>query len=252
MRARTNGDLERPLQDKLKRILKRGIKVSAVGLVLLCAFSFTEVLAFRFFNPPFTVFMAWQWAATRICPGTDEEPYRMQRLHWRSLKQVSPNLIRAVLAAEDQRFLSHRGFDFVELQEALREMLSSRRIRGASTITMQVARTVFLWPSRTWLRKLSEAYYTLLLELTWPKKRILEIYLNTVDWGEGVVGAESASRKYFLRNPNELTPSEAAMLAAVLPNPRVWSPVNPTAYLRERQRKILKDMQNMPVSRILR
>jgi monofunctional biosynthetic peptidoglycan transglycosylase len=196
--------------------------------------------------------MAWQWAETRIYPGPDKEPYRMQRLQWRALKQVSSNLIRAVLAAEDQRFLSHHGFDFVELQDALLEMVFSRKIRGASTITMQVARTVFLWPSRTWLRKISEAYYTLLLELTWPKKRILEVYLNTVDWGEGVVGAESAARKYFLRSPRELSSSEAAMLAAVLPNPRLWSPVNPTDYLRERQRKILKDMQNMPVSHILR
>lgn len=232
--------------------MKRIITFCAAVLLVLCAFSFAEVLAFRFFNPPFTFFMAWKWAASRIQPGPDEEPFRMQPLRWRGLKQMSPNLIRAVVAAEDQRFLSHHGFDFVELQEALRELASSRRIRGASTITMQVARTVFLWPSRTWLRKIAEAYYTLLLELTWTKKRIIEVYLNTVDWGEGVVGAESASRRYFRRNADELTPSEAAMLAAVLPNPHLWSPVHPTDYLRERQGKILKEMQKISISRILR
>ncbi|PKN29573.1 MAG: monofunctional biosynthetic peptidoglycan transglycosylase [Deltaproteobacteria bacterium HGW-Deltaproteobacteria-21] len=236
----------------MKGLLKRSLKILAAGLLLLCALSFAEVLAFRFFNPPFTTFMAWRWVASRIQSGPDEEPYRIVRIQWRTLRQVSPNLVKAVLAAEDQRFLSHHGFDFIEIQEALREMLSSRRIRGASTISMQVARTVFLWPSRTWLRKIYEAYYTLLLELTWPKKRILEVYLNTVDWGEGVVGAESASRKYFRRSSAELTPSEAAMLAAILPNPHYWSPVKPTEHLRERQRKIMNDMEKMPVSRVLR
>jgi len=219
---------------------------------LLCVLSFAEVLAFRFFNPPFTTFMAWRWVASRIVSEPGEEPSKMVRLHWRTLKQISPHLIRAVLAAEDQRFLSHHGFDFVEMQEALREMLSSRRIRGASTISMQVARTVFLWPSRTWLRKLYEAYYTLLIELIWSKKRIMEVYLNTVDWGDGIMGAEPAARKYFRRSAAELSQSEAAMLAAILPNPHFWSPVNPTEHLRERQRKIMKDMDKMPVSPLLR
>jgi len=232
--------------------LKRGIRIGAVGLVLICALSFAEVLAFRFFNPPFTTFMAWRWVASRIVSEPDEEPFKMVRLRWRTLRQISPHLIRAVLAAEDQRFLSHHGFDFVEMQEAFREMISSRRIRGASTISMQVARTVFLWPSRTWLRKMYEAYYTVLIELIWSKKRIMEVYLNTVDWGEGIMGAEPAARKYFRRSAAELSPSEAAMLAAVLPNPHFWSPVNPTEHLRERQRKIMKDMDKMPVLQLLR
>jgi monofunctional biosynthetic peptidoglycan transglycosylase len=236
----------------MKRTLKRSIKLLASGLLLFFTLSFAEVLVFRFFHPPFTFHMAWQWAATRLYAVDDEEPFRTERIEWRTLKQVSPHLIRAVLAAEDQRFFSHYGFDFVEIQEALREMVSSRRIRGASTITMQAARTVFLWPSRTWPRKILEAYYTVLLELTWPKKRILEVYLNTVDWGEGIVGAESASRRYFHRKARDLTPSQAALLAAVLPNPRLWSPVDPTDYLRERQERILKDMQRISISRVLR
>lgn len=236
----------------MKRIVKRGMRFCGAGLLVLCAVTFAQVLALRFLDPPFTVFMAWQWAASRVLPAPGEAPFRLQRIRWRGLKQISPNLIRAVLAAEDQRFLSHHGFDFIELQEALREMGSSGRVRGASTISMQVARTVYLWPSRTWMRKLLEAYYTLLLELTWPKKRIMEVYLNTVDWGEGTVGADSASWRYFRRNPRELTPSESAMLAAVLPNPHLWSPANPTDYLRERQRKILKEMQKISISPILR
>jgi monofunctional glycosyltransferase len=233
-------------------VLKRCVKLCVLGLSILVGFSVSEVLVFRVLNPPFTTWMAWKWISTRIHRGPDEDAYRMQRLDWRRLDQISPHLMRAVLAAEDQRFLSHHGFDFVELQEALREMVSSgHKVRGASTITMQAARSVFLWPSRTWARKIAEAYYTLLLELAWSKKRTMEVYLNTVDWGEGIVGAENASRRYFHRGAKELAPSEAAMLAAILPNPRAWSPERPTGYLRERQEKILREMQKMPLSQLL-
>jgi monofunctional biosynthetic peptidoglycan transglycosylase len=156
-------------------------------------------------------------------------------------------LAKAVLAAEDQRFLSHHGFDFVELNDALQDMAAGERLRGASTITMQAARSVFLWPGRSLLRKSLEAYYTVLIELVWGKRRILEIYLNTVDWGTDVVGAEAASRKYFQRSANSLSPEEGALLAAILPSPHTWSPVNPTEYVREKQNSILKDMKHMRI-----
>lgn len=196
--------------------------------------------------------MAWQWLSSRVLSERPEGPYVMPPIYWRNLKQISPSLIQAVLAGEDQRFLSHRGFDLVEMQDAFEEMLASGRMRGASTITMQAARTVFLWPSRNWPRKILEAYYTVLLELLWDKKRILEVYVNTVDWGDGIAGAESAAKNYFRKSSSGITPSEAALLAAILPNPHSWSPIRPSDSVKERQKRILRDMEKMPSSRILR
>ena len=135
----------------------------------------------------------------------------------------------------------------MELDKAIRDLIKSRRIRGASTITMQVARTVFLWHGRVdWLRKITEAYYTVLIEMFWSKKRILEIYLNTVDWGSGIMGAEAASRKYFRVSADQLTPSQAALMAAILPSPHKWSPNKPSRYVSARQKRIMKDMAKMP------
>jgi monofunctional biosynthetic peptidoglycan transglycosylase len=187
--------------------------------------------------------MAYHWLKGKIGQEDDYRP----RYQWRPLGKISPYLARAVLAGEDQRFLSHHGFDFVELNDALQDMVAGQRSRGASTISMQTARSVFLWQGRSWLRKSLEAYYTMLIELVWGKRRILEIYLNTVDWGTDVVGAEAASRKYFQRTAASLSPEEGALLAAILPSPHNWSPVNPTDYVRERQKKILKDMMHMKV-----
>lgn len=186
--------------------------------------------------------MAYSWVENR----GNARNY-MQRNMWRQLKEISPHLRRAVLAGEDQRFLSHHGFDFIEMNQALKEMFSRKRTRGASTITMQTARTVFLWPERTWPRKAVEAYCTLLMELFWSKERILEIYLNTVDWGEGIMGAEAASRKYFHTPSSRITRTQAALLTAILPSPHRWSPTNPNTRVLRRQARILKDMVKMPL-----
>ena len=167
--------------------------------------------------------------------------------YWRPIEKISPHLRKAVLAGEDQRFLSHRGFDFAELNVAFKDMALNRRTRGASTITMQAARTVFLWPDKGWLRKMAEAYYTVLIEICWDKGRILEIYLNTVDWGDNVIGAEAASKKYFKKACTHLTRSQSALLAAILPNPKVWSPTKPGENVLKRQKRILKDMKKMPL-----
>lgn len=159
---------------------------------------------------------------------------------------MSVYLKKAVLAAEDQRFLNHKGFDFTEMGIAFRDLLSNRKVRGASTITMQTARTVFLWPDRTVARKFAEAYYTVLMEFLLPKERILELYLNTVDWGSGVMGAEAAARKYFHTAADRLTKDQAVRLASILPNPHRWSPTQPSAHLKQRQRRIRRDMRAMP------
>ncbi len=133
------------------------------------------------------------------------------------------------------------------MNEAFLDILAERGTRGASTISMQTARTVFLWAGRSWFRKMAEAYYTLLIEMCWSKERILEIYLNTVDWGEGIMGAEAASRNYFHRSSSRLTPTQAALLTAVLPNPRKWSPVHPNGFVQERKERIMRDMLKMPL-----
>ena len=154
---------------------------------------------------------------------------------------------RAVIAAEDQRFLSHNGFDFNEIKNALKTLIKSKKLRGASTISMQTARSVFLLSSRSMFRKMAEIYYTVLVELFWDKHRILEMYLNTVDWGTGVTGAEAASQKYFSKSAQHLTPSQAALMTAILPNPHRWSVKHPTPYLKARQKQIMRDMHLMPL-----
>lgn len=221
-----------------RRIIAWGWKLTLV----LCLLTLIQVFSLRFANPPFTGVMVWHWIHNR-----DAITDVRLRDTWRPLNQISPHLRKAVLAGEDQRFLVHHGFDFTEITQALKDILRDRGFRGASTISMQVARTVFLWPKRTWVRKLVEAYYTSLIEILWTKRRILEIYLNTVDWGERIMGAEAASRRYFGVASLLLSPSQAALLAAILPNPHDWSPTHPSAHVLRRQAKILQDMQKMPL-----
>ena len=227
---------------KTRRILRFFSRV----VLVLGLFSLVEVLAVRFVNPPFTTSMVYNW----LCSKTQATPERLwPEQTWRPIQEVSPHLIRAVQAGEDQRFVIHHGFDFEELNHALNDLRTGRRVRGASTISMQVARTVFLWPSRSLVRKSLEAYYTLLVEILWDKRRILEVYLNTVDWGIGIVGAEAAARKYFKVSASSLSRSQAALLAAILPSPHAWSPLDPSEFVRERQRKIMMDMEKMPAGR---
>lgn len=222
----------------IRRLLRWGAWV-VFGLLIL---TILQVFCLRFVNPPFTVMTGWNW----IRYGDTKRDYHPERL-WRRLKEISPHLRRAVLAGEDQRFLSHHGFDFTELNQAIKNMALRRGARGASTLTMQVARTVFLWPRRSWLRKGAEAYYTVLIEIFWSKERILEIYLNTVDWGAGLMGAEAASKKYFYRSSAHISRHQAALLAAILPNPDRSSPTNPGPWVSKRQKRILKDMKRMPL-----
>ena len=178
-----------------------------------------------------------RWGPTRNPSG----------IQWVRLGDISPDLRRAVLAAEDQRFLAHHGFDFTEMEEVIHGFLNGGAIRGASTITMQAARTVFLWPGRTLLRKAAEAYYTVLIEWTWTKERILEVYLNTVDWGDGCAGVRAAAARYFGVEPCEINRSQAALLASILPNPRRWSASKPSPQVLARKDKIMKDLDLMPL-----
>ncbi len=228
------GNKKRDLYNRFLRFL---VKI----VFLLFFISLLQVFVLRFINPPTTVPILLIRAKNLL----SSKYYVIPKFEWRSIKHISPNLIRAVLASEDQRFIYHNGFDFREISRAVRELLIERRVRGASTITMQMARSVFLWKTRSIPRKLAEAYYTVLIEFVMPKVRILELYLNTVDWGYGVVGAEAASKKYFHKSASELSVREAALMAAILPSPHAWSPVNPNRHVLERQKRIMKDMNRM-------
>lgn len=174
-------------------------------------------------------------------PGTPEMLLKLVTLNpvrysWRAFDQISPSLGRAVIGAEDQDFCTHNGFDWKAIQDSVRayERHPHKRLRGASTISQQTARTLFLLPVRSWVRKGVEAYLTVLVEALWPKRRILTAYLNLVDWGHGNYGAEAAAENYFHKPASALNGSEAARLAAVLPNPDKWRAVSPGPYVADR------------------
>ncbi|MCS6966226.1 MAG: monofunctional biosynthetic peptidoglycan transglycosylase, partial [Candidatus Kapabacteria bacterium] len=171
---------------------------------------------------------------------------------WVSSVEISPWLFRALIAAEDARFLQHYGFDWHAIEQAQRrnERLRGRRLYGASTISMQTAKNAFLLPTRTYIRKAFEAYFTVLIETFWGKRRILEVYANIVEWGNGMYGTGAAARRYFGKSARELSPHEAALLAAVLPNPRRWSPAAPTPYIQRRSAWVRARMGIVPVPRL--
>jgi monofunctional biosynthetic peptidoglycan transglycosylase len=165
---------------------------------------------------------------------------------WVPIEKISPHLQLAVVASEDQNFLKHYGFDFKAIEKAMKHNNKKGRktMRGASTISQQTAKNVFLWPQRSWIRKAFEVYFTFLIELCWSKERILEVYLNVIEMGDGIYGSEAASNIYFKKSAEKLTKEEAALIAAILPNPRKYSAVKPSPYIRGRQQWILKQMRN--------
>ncbi len=227
---------------KITRVFRTAVRWIIGFIIFFLAVTLIQVYSLKYINPRFTVMTAWEWVQ-----ASKSAEKGLSGNIWLKLEEISPNLRRAVLAGEDQRFLSHHGFDLHEMNKAIRNLALKKGFRGASTITMQVARTVFLWPDRTWLRKIAEAYYTLLIEICWSKERILEIYLNTVDWGTGITGAEEASKIYFKTSASSITSSQAALLVAILPNPHKNSPNHPGPQILKRQKRILKDMRKMPL-----
>lgn len=192
-------------------------------LLVLIILPFVLTVAYRFVPPPVTPLM--------ILRAIEGEGIRQD---WVPLRRISPHAVGAVLALEDTNFCNHAGIDWGEMRVAAADYLRGERVRGASTITMQTARNLFLWPGRSVVRKVLEAPLTTLLETLWDKPRILEVYLNIIEWGPGIYGIEEASLTYFQKSAADLGPREAGLLAAVLPNPRNWSPARPTPYLTER------------------
>ncbi len=162
---------------------------------------------------------------------------------WVSFKELSPQLQLAVVCSEDQDFLEHEGFDFEAIEKAYKYNRTHKRKRGASTISQQTAKNVFLWPSRSWIRKGLEVYFTFLIEVIWSKERIMSAYLNSIEFGDGIYGAEAAASHFFGKTARTLNRNEAALLAAVLPNPIIYKAENPSAHTRERQRWIMSQMR---------
>ena len=206
----------------------RGVRrVLLFGLLIVLLVPPALLLIYRFLPAPITPLMA-----IRLVEG--------EGLHkaWVPLDAIAPAVPQAVVAAEDNRFCEHAGFDWRELGGQIDALLAGGRARGASTITMQTAKNLFLWPGRGFVRKALEAWLTPQVELLWPKRRIVEVYLNVAEFGPGIYGAEAAARAYFDKSASGLSAREAALLAAVLPSPRNWSPARPTEYLERRARTI--------------
>lgn len=201
---------------------------------LLALFAVLWVGIYRFIALPGGFYMASEaWARS----GIEQD--------WRPIEEISPRLARSVMAAEDARFCDHYGFDFEAIRAAIRLNEQGKRTYGASTITQQVAKNVFLWHQRSWVRKGLEAGFTVLIELLWPKQRILEIYLNTAEFAPGVFGAEAASQHHFGRPAAALTLTQAARLAAVLPNPKGRSASRPSARIKRRASRIAGGAQTL-------
>jgi len=213
------------------------IKIFFDFLIFFLIVTVMPVLVYRFVDPPTTPLLWIRWVES----GYDKA-YPTFLKHWIPLNQISPNLVRAVIVAEDQKFYNHSGFDWYAVEAAIRINLGTDKTVGASTISMQTARNVFLWQDRNWLRKSLEVWFTFLIENLWTKKRILEVYLNVIEWGNGMFGCEHASRKYYKHSSATLSPVESALMASVLPNPRTWSVLKPQPHVSDRQSKILSLM----------
>lgn len=213
--------------------------------LLLVALSVLQVLALRFVDPPFSAFMAArQVQAWMAGDGSFRIAY-----DWRDLDEIAPSLPLSMIAAEDQNFARHRGFDLEAIEKARASNARGGRLRGASTITQQVAKNVFLWSGDSrasrWARKGVEAWYTVLIEALWPKTRILEVYANVAEFGDGIYGAQAAARSYWRRDAARLTPAQSATLAAVLPNPKEYSAARPGPYVQRRARWIERNVRRI-------
>ncbi len=205
-------------------------RILAVAAIAAIVISVLPVVSLRWIDPPTSSFMLQR----KLGGLLDGETAARVEYRWVPWRRVSAAVPLAVVAAEDQRFPEHRGFDVVEIQNALAERQTTGRLRGASTISQQVAKNLFLWAGRTWVRKGLEVYLTVLIELSWSKRRILEVYLNIAQFGENTFGVGAASERFFHKPPSALTLKEAALLAAVLPNPVRMRVDKPSPYVRER------------------
>jgi monofunctional biosynthetic peptidoglycan transglycosylase len=208
-----------------------------IGFILLSVLS---VVLFRYVPVPLTPLMLIRC----VEQGMTNKPVRIYK-SWEPINKISPNLQLAVVASEDQNFVNHMGFDVKAIEDDIKYNQTHKIKRGASTISQQTAKNVFLWPSRSFIRKGFEVYFTFLIELIWSKERIMEVYLNVIEMGDGVYGAEAASQYYFKKHAKDLTPYQGACIASIVPDPLKWHLSNPPGFVVARQRWILQQMNNL-------
>ena len=197
--------------------------IFVAGLVVFFIAPVIVVAVYRFVPPPVTFLMVQRAVEGR---GFERQ--------WVPMERISPNLVRAVIAAEDARFCEHKGFDLEAIEKAFAANAAGKKLRGGSTISQQTAKNVFLWPGRDWVRKGLEAWFTVLIELGWGKERIMEVYLNSIEWGPGVYGAEAAAQRNFKIPASKLSAQQAARLAAIVPKPLSWKAAKPGPYMKRR------------------
>ncbi len=221
----------------MHRIYRFLLKVLLLTILTFVLLSLLLVLPFRWVNPPITMVMADRWI-------TSNEDFQLRKT-WLSWDEMPKHAALAVITSEDQKFPLHSGFDLKAIQQALKERERRGGLRGASTISQQVAKNMYLWTGRSWFRKGLEVWFTLLIELSWSKQRILEIYLNIAEWGPGVFGLEAASQYHFGRSAINLTPMQAALLASSLPSPLNYNPARPAQHLLKRSEWNLQQQRRL-------
>lgn len=218
---------------KLKRFIWK-------AMLWFFGLSILSVIVFKWVPVPFTPLMITRAIDQKI------DGKEMTCSHdWEPIENISTNLQKAVIASEDGNFLKHSGFDFTAMQKAFKNNNRGRKLKGGSTISQQTAKNVFLWQGRSYVRKGLEAYFTVLIELIWGKERIMEVYLNSIEMGEGVYGAEAAAKYWYKTDAKSLTKKQAAGIAAILPNPRKFKASNSSSYIEKRKGKIVKVMRHI-------
>lgn len=217
-------------------MIKKLVKFLLKFILWFFIMTIAWVFLYKFIPVPYTPLMA-------IRTIESDQDFEIKH-QWKSIDNIAPSLQLAVICAEDQNFMSHKGFDYEAIKKAREINKTGKKLRGASTISQQTAKNVFLWPARSWFRKAMEAYFTFLIETLWSKERILEVYLNSIEMGNGIFGAQAASEYWFSKSADSLTSQNAAAIAAILPNPRNYRAEPPTPYISGRIKWILRQMQN--------
>ncbi len=220
--------------------MKNILKWLKKGLLWFLGLSIATVIIFKWVPIPITPLMI-----TRIIENKIDGNDAVFSHDWVSIEEISPNLQKAVIASEDGNFLKHSGFDFTAMQKAFKSNQKGRKLKGGSTISQQTAKNVFLWQGRSYLRKGLEAYFTVLIELIWDKERIMEVYLNSIEMGNGVYGAQEAARVWYKTTAVNLSKREAAGIAAILPNPRKYKAANSSSYIERRKNRIMRVMRQI-------
>ena len=222
----------------MKNFLRKLWKITLKVCLWFFIVSIVSVIAFRWVPIYITPLMVIRMAENKL----DGKEVVFEKT-WKPLEEISPHLQLAVVCSEDQNYLKHNGFDYGAIEKAIKHNKTHKRKRGASTISQQTAKNVFLWPSRSWIRKSFEVYFTFLIELFWSKERIMEVYLNVIEMGDGVYGAEAAAKKNFNTSAIKLSKYQAAAISSTLPNPRKFSAKKPSAYINKRINWTLQQMR---------